>query len=299
MPIKNFDEILDRLKKLDKPKRIVVAAANDEHSLEAVFKAAADGFVVPVLVGNKAEISEILQKLNVSVPDEDIYDVSNPEAVAEKAVALIKEGKGDFLMKGKLETAQMLRPVVNKETGIGTGKLMSHFTMFEAPYYHKLFLAVDGGMVTYPDINQKKEIIENTVGVLHKLGYELPKVGILTAIEKVNPKMPETLEADELYKMGQNGEIKGCVIAGPISLDCAMDSEAAEIKGYNSPVAGDADVLVVPNIHVGNAIGKSITVIARGKMAGFIVGAMVPIILTSRSSSAEEKYLSIALASAI
>lgn len=299
MAIKNFDEILQQVKSNGRAKRIAVAGAEDEHSLEAVFRAAAEGMVTPILIGNKNEIVNILNKQNVSVPMENIYDVPTAEAAAQKAVELINEDKADFLMKGKLETAQMLRPVVNKETGIGTGRLMSHFTMFEAPYYHKLFLVVDGGMVTYPDINQKKEIIENTVDILHRLGYESPKVGVLTAIEKVNPKMPETVEADELYKMGQNGEIGGCTIAGPISLDLALDKEAAEIKGYSSPVAGDADVLIVPNIHVGNGIGKAITIIARGKMAGFVVGARVPIIVTSRSSTSEEKYLSIALACAV
>lgn len=299
MAIRSFDEIIEKMKSRESAKRVVVAAAADEHTLEAVFKAAEDGIVSPVLVGDRPEILEILDKLGVSVPDADIYDAAGPEAAAMKAVKLIREGKGDFLMKGKLETAQMLRPVVNKETGIGKGGLMSHFTIFEAPHYHKLFAAVDGGMVTYPTLEQKKGIIKNTVEIFHKLGYENPKVGVLAAVEVVNPKMPETVEADALYRMNQSGEITGCTVAGPVSLDIAMDPEAAAIKGYVSPVAGDADILVTPNIHVGNALGKSITVIAKGKLAGFIVGAQVPIILTSRSSSSEEKYLSIALAGAV
>lgn len=299
MPIKNFEEIIGRLKEQKIKKRVIVASAADEHTLEAVFRAEKEGIVEPILVGDKLKIIAILDKLGVSLQQDKIYDVPAPEDAAAKAVELIREGKGDFLMKGKLETAQLLSPVVNKENGIRTGTLMSHFTVFEASRYHKLFLVVDGGMVTYPTLEQKKEIIENTVSVLHKLGYENPKVGVLAAVEKVNPKLPETVEADQLFQMNQSGEIKGCTIAGPISLDIAMDVEAAEVKGYNSPVAGDADVILVSNIHVGNALGKSITTIAGGKMAGFIVGAKVPIILTSRSSTYEEKYLSIALATAV
>ncbi len=297
--MQSFDEMIQMVKRRSERKRVVVAAAADTHTLEAVFAAVRDGIVSPVLVGDKARIQEILAEMGVRVPDCDLYNEPEPEGAAARAVSLIREGKGDFLMKGRLETAQMLRPVVNRQTGIGTGRLMSHFTIFEAPHYHKLFLAVDGGMVTYPTMEQKRGILENTVEVLHRLGYENPKVGILTAVEKVNPKMPETVEADMLFQMYRRGEITGCTVAGPISLDIAMDAEAARIKGYDSPVAGDADVLVVPNIHVGNVLGKSVTVIARGKMAGFIVGAQVPIILTSRSSSAEEKYLSIVLSSAV
>ena len=299
MFLRDFNALIEKAKSFPKARKVIVASASDEHTLEAVFRAQNDGIVNPVLVGDKPKILDILSKLGAAVPEGGLYDFPGVEEAAEKAVELIRDGKGDFLMKGKLETAQMLKPVVNKETGIGTGKLMSHVTMFQSPYYHKLLIVTDGGMVTYPTLEQKKAIIENSVEVLKTLGYDNPKVGVLTAVETVNPKMPETLDADALYKMNAEGNIKGCVVAGPISLDLALDSEAVAIKGYKSPVAGDADVLIVPDIHTGNALGKSILVLGGGRMAGIVVGARVPIILTSRGASSEEKYLSLVLSAAM
>lgn len=299
MVLKNFDVLVEKVKSFPEPMRVVVAAAGDEHTLEAIAHAMGEGIVNPVLVGDKAKIDEILAKLEISVPEENIYDVPDADEAAKKAVALIHENKGDFIMKGKLETAQILKPVVNKETGLGTGRVMSHFVFDELPYYHKLLVTTDGGMMTYPTLEQKKQIIENTVETLKALGYENPKIGVVAAVEKVNPKMPETVEADALKQMNKNGEIKDCIVEGPISLDIALDKEIADIKGFDSPVAGDADVILVPNIQVGNILGKSITVIAKGNMAGFIVGSKVPIVLTSRGSSAKEKFLSLVLAAAV
>ncbi|MCU6760953.1 Phosphate acetyltransferase [uncultured Roseburia sp.] len=299
MVLKNFDVLIEKVKSFPEPMRVIVAAAGDEHTLEAIAHAMGEGIVKPVLVGDKAKIDEILAKLNISVSEEDIYDVPDADEAAKKSVALIHEGKGDFIMKGKLETAQILKPVVNKETGLGTGRVMSHFVFDELPFYHKLLVTTDGGMMTYPTLEQKKQIIENTVDTLKALGYENPKIAVVAAVEKVNPKMPETVEADQLKQMNINGEIKDCVVEGPISLDIALDKEIADIKGFESPVAGDADVILVPNIQVGNILGKSITVIARGNMAGFIVGSKVPIVLTSRGSSAKEKFLSLVLAAAV
>lgn len=298
MEIRNFQEIIDKVKGSPSKKRMVIAAAGEEHTLQAALHARKEGIVRPILVGDKTEIDRILNKLGESVPGEDIYDVSDIKEAAEKAVELVREGKGDFLMKGFLDTAVILKAVVNKEHGLGKGGVMSHFTMFEVPNYHKILVAVDGGMVTYPTLEQKKAIIENTVGVLRSYGYEEPKVGVLTCVEKVNPKMPETIEADELEKMNKDGELSGCIVAGPISYDCAMDKEVAKTKKYESSVAGDVDILVAPNIHAGNIMGKMLTITCQAKMAGFIVGAKCPIVLTSRGSSAEEKYLSIVMSAA-
>lgn len=298
MEVKNFAQLMEQVKGFPETKRMVIAAAGEEHTLEAALHARKEGIVRPILVGDKAKIVEILGKLGETVPEEDIYDVADPQEAAEKAVALIREGKGDFLMKGYLDTKVILKAVVNKEHGLGKGGVMSHFTMFEVPNYHKIVVAVDGGMVTYPDLEQKKAIIENTVDVLHAYGYENPKVGVLACVEKVNPKMPETLDADELAKMNQRGEITGCIVEGPISYDCAMSKEIADFKGYESKIAGDVDVLIVPNIHAGNILGKVYTVTCKAKMAGFIVGAKCPIVLTSRGSSAEEKYDSIVVSAA-
>ena len=173
---------------------------------------------------------------------------------------------------------------------------MSHFTIFEIPGYHKLLAPVDGGMVTYPTLEQKKQIIENTVEMFHALGYDRPKVGVLACVEKINPKMPETVEADALKQMNLRGEIGGCIVEGPISYDCAVSKEIADYKGFESPCAGDCDILLAPNIHAGNIMGKMLTVTCGAKMAGFIVGAACPIAMTSRGSSAEEKFDSIVLA---
>lgn len=298
MVVKNFDELISKVKGYPQAKRMVVAAAGEEHTLEAALHARKEGIVTPVLVGDKAKIVEILGKLGETVPEEDIYDVPDVVEAAEKSVALIREGKGDFLMKGYLDTSVLLKAVVNKENGLGKGGVMSHFTMFEIPGAEKILVAVDGGMVTYPTLEQKKAIIENTVGVLHAFGYENPKVGVLACVEKINPKMPETVEADALKQMNLNGELTGCVVEGPISYDCAMSKEVAELKGFKSEVAGDADVLVAPNIHAGNIMGKMLTITVKARMAGFIVGAKCPIVLTSRGSSADEKYMSIVVSAA-
>ncbi|MBQ1871328.1 MAG: bifunctional enoyl-CoA hydratase/phosphate acetyltransferase [Lachnospiraceae bacterium] len=298
MVIKNFAELIDKVKGMPEMKRMVIAAAGEEHTLQAAFHARREGICRPILVGDAAKIREILKELNEEVPEEDIYDAPDPEAAAAKAVELVREGKGDFLMKGYLDTKVILKAVVNKETGLGQGRLMSHFTMFEVPGYHKIIVAVDGGMVTYPDLQMKKEIILNTIDVLHAYGYDNPKVGVLACVEKVNPKMPETIDADELAKMNKSGEISGCIVEGPISYDCAMSKEIADFKGYESQIAGDVDVLIVPNIHAGNILGKVYTVTCNAKMAGFIVGAKCPIVLTSRGSSAEEKYMSIVVSAA-
>ncbi|MCL1941366.1 MAG: phosphate acyltransferase, partial [Synergistaceae bacterium] len=191
MILRDFNELVGKAKSFPKARRVIVASAADEHSLEAVFRAQKDGIVELVLVGDKSKILGIISGLGADIPE--IYDVQSAEEAALKSVELVRDGKGDFLMKGKLETAQMLKPVVNKEAGIGTGKLMSHVVMFQSPNYHKLLVVSDGGMVTYPTLEQKKAIIENAVDVMKALGYENSKVGVLAAIETVNPKMPETL----------------------------------------------------------------------------------------------------------
>ena len=298
MVFHNFDELIAHVKGKPNRARMAVAAAGDEHTLQAVLRARAEGIVSPVLVGDKAIIDQVLAELGESVPAEDIYDEPDLAEAARKAVALVKEGKADFLMKGRLDTAGLLKAVVNKEHGLGKGGVMSHFTAFEVPTYHKLLLPVDGGMVTYPTLEQKKAIIENTVGALRAMGYDNPKVGVLACVEKLNPKMPETVEGDALKQMNQKGEITGCVVEGPISYDCAVSKEIADFKGFVSPCAGDCDVLVAPNIHAGNIMGKMLAVTCGAKMAGFIVGAQCPIVMTSRGSSAEEKYLSIVISAA-
>jgi len=298
MVIKNFDELIKKVQSFEGKKKVAVAAAHDEHALEAVFEAAENNIVEPVLIGNKEKIKEIAAKLGKTVSDDSIIETADDNEAAAKAVELARNGQADFIMKGKLQTADLLRAVVDKEKGLRTGRVMSHVAIQEIPTYHKLIITTDGGMMMYPDLEQKKKIIENAVGVLHSLGYENPKVGVLAAVETVNPKMPESVDAGKLKEMNQNGEITGCIVEGPISYDIAMNKESGEIKGFNSPVAGDPDILIVPNITAGNILGKCLVYSAGAKMAGFIVGAKVPIVLTSRGSSSEEKYLSLVISAA-
>ena len=298
MVFTNFDQLIEKVKGYPSMKKMAVAAAGDEHTLEAVLHARKEGIVDPILVGDKAEIDRILKEMGETVAEENIYDYPDLKEAAEYAVKLVKEGKADFLMKGKLDTSVILKAVVNKENGLGQGRTMSHFTMFEVPTYHKILVPVDGGMVTYPTLEQKKDIINNTVETLISMGYDCPKVGVLACVEKLNPKMPETVEGNELKEMNKRGEIKNCIVEGPISYDCAVSKEIADFKGFESPVAGDVDVLVAPKIHAGNIMGKMLACTCKARMAGFIVGAKCPIVLTSRGSSAEEKYLSIVVSAA-
>ena len=295
MEYKSFDDLIKKVQNLDSKKKVAVVSAQDEHTLEAVFKAKKDNIVEPILIGNKKKIIEILSGLHESVLEESIINVESDSEAAEKAVELINENKADFIMKGKIQTADLLRAVVNKENGLRTGKVMSHIVIHEIPTYHKLLAVTDGGMMMYPSLDEKKQILENAVSTFLALGYENPKVAVLAAVETVKPKMQESVDADMLKKMNIKGEIKNCIVEGPISYDLTMSKESASIKGFVSPVTGEADIIVVPNITVGNILGKSLVYSAGAKMAGFIVGAKVPIVLTSRGSTSEEKYLSLAL----
>lgn len=295
MELKNFQELIAKVQNNDSKKRVAVAAAHDEHTLEAVFRAVKDKLVEPVLIGDKEKIKKILKNLNVEFDEDSIISTNSDQEAAEKTVELINENKADFIMKGKLQTADLLKAVVNKEKGLRTGKVMSHVAILEVPTYHKLISITDGGMMMYPDVEEKKQIIENAVDVFLAMGYDCPKVAVLAAVETVNPKMPETVDADMLKKMNQEGKIKNCLVEGPISVDLTLNKESAEIKGFDSPVTGDADILIAPNITTGNIMSKAILELAHGKMAGMIVGAKVPVVLTSRGATSEEKYLSLVL----
>lgn len=295
MEYKSFQQLITKVQNNNSIKKVAVAAAHDEHTLEAVFRANKDKLVEPILIGDKARIAKIIDKLQVQYDLNNVINVTDDSEAAETAVQLVRENKADFIMKGKLQTAELLKAVVNKERGLRTDRIMSHVAIQEVPSYHKLLAITDGGMMMYPDVEEKKQIIENAVEVFLSLGYECPKVAVLAAVETVNSKMPETVDANILKEMNRHREIKNCIVEGPISFDLAMNKESAEIKGYESPITGNADILVAPNITTGNILSKSIIELAGGKMAGMIVGAKVPIVLTSRGASSEEKYLSLVL----
>ncbi|MBP2628896.1 MAG: phosphate butyryltransferase [Firmicutes bacterium] len=299
MVIKDFEGLIEKVKGFDKKKRMAVVVAEDEHTLEAVIKAQVANIANAVLIGNAEKIRQILVEMNQSFDDECIIDAENDRAAAYKAVDLVNEGRIDFIMKGKIQTADLLSAVVDKERGIRTTKIMSHVVLNEVPSYHKLLLTTDGGMMMYPDVKQKQEILKNAVDALLALGYENPKVAVLAAVEQVNSKMPETQDAVKLKELNQAGVIDNCIVEGPISYDLALSKDASSLKGYESLVSGDVDILLVPNITAGNILGKCLLWTAGARMAGFVSGAKVPIVLASRGSSAEEKYLSLVLAAAV
>lgn len=298
MEYHNFAQLIGRVKEQGMRRRMVVACANDEHSIGAALRAGHEGLVSPVLVGDESLMRPILAHMGAGAQSAQLYHCEGLQESCALAVRLVREGKGDVLMKGKVDTSVFLREVVNREHGLGRGGVMSHVTLFETPGYHKLLVPVDGGMVPYPTLEQKKAIIENTVGALRRMGWECPRVGVLACKEKVDPKMPETLEARALQEMNERGEIADCIVEGPISYDCAVNASIAAFKGYESRIAGEVDILLAPNIHAGNIMGKMLVCTAGAKMAGFVEGAQCPVIMTSRGSSEEEKYLSIVVAAA-
>ncbi len=298
MECSNFRELIKGIKNFTPP-RAVVAAAGDAHTLEGVFRAAADGLIRPLLVGREADIPARCRELGLPVSRDNIVEADGPEDCARKGVKLIRQGEGELLIKGLLPTGTLLKEVVSRERGIRASELLSHVAILQVPAYHKLIFLTDGGMVTAPDLDQKRAILSNALSLCRFLGYGCPKAAVLCAAETVNPKMPETVDAAALKEEAARGDFGPCLVEGPISLDLATDREAARIKGYESPVAGDADVFLAPNITAGNLLGKALYGFAGGKMAGVVMGAAVPITVNSRAAKPEEKYDSILIAAAM
>lgn len=293
--IKNFEQLKEMLKAIPVKRRVAVVPAQDEHTLEAISHAYKDGMVEPVLIGDEPKIREILAQLDTDADKMTIIHVEDPTEAIQKAADMARDGEVDCIMKGKTETGALMKVLVNRERGIRKNDTMSLLAFMESPNYHKVFAITDVGLLTYPSKDQKKAAIQNAVEAFHALGVEQPKVAILAAVEKVNPKMKETIEAAEIKEEG----VEGCIIEGPISYDLAMDPASAPIKGYVSPVAGDADLLVVPDIVSGNIAAKTITVIGGGRTGGVVLGAKVPVLLVSRAASADDKYMSIVIAALV
>lgn len=299
MALTSMQDFLEIVKKKSVVKNVAVPGAADDHVLEAVFEGEKLGLIKPILIDKAEEVKKVLKEMGKNPEDYEIINADTPEECGTTAVNLVREGKANVILKGLLETKDVLKPVVNKETGIGLGGVMSIVAFTELPTYHKLLVLTDGGMMTYPTVEQKAGIIKNAVDCYKKLGIENPKIACVAAVEKVNPKMPETVDAAELKKMNEEGVIKDCIVEGPISMDLAVSADSAARKKYESPVAGDADVILVPNIQVGNVAHKSMLLFGGGKMAGVVVGAKCPIVINSRGSSAEEKFDSLLLACAV
>lgn len=296
MGLTSFAELITKLKEKKSPKRVAVVAADDKHTLEALIMAQKDGVVAPILIGDAAMITSYLTELDFPIQDAIIVDAASHDEAAHRAVEMIHAGEADFIMKGRLETAALMKIIVNKDSNLRTGRIMSHIAFLEIPTYHKLLAVTDIALNPIPNLAQKRQIIDNAIIALEKMGITDPKVAVMAAAEEVNLKLSDSVEASELKQMNLSGELKGCIVEGPISYDLAMDKEAADIKRYNSPVAGDTDLMVVPNITAGNLMLKALVFSGGAKSAGFIVGAKVPVVLTSRSSSTEDKYMSVVLA---
>jgi phosphate butyryltransferase len=296
--IKNFKELLSSVK--DKKRKVLaIAGAEGEEIIEAVKKATEEDIISPILIGDPDKIKSLCKKLNFDSNRLEILGEKEPQNIASLAVELVKQKRADMLMKGKVDTPTLLKAVLDKEKGLKGGKLLSHAAIVEVEKYPKLMLVTDGGINISPDITKKIEILKNAIEVAKKLGIEKPKAACLAAVELVNPDMPETIDASIISKMAERDEIKDVIADGPIALDVAIDSASAKTKGIISPVSGDTDIFLCPNISSGNIFVKALIYLADARAAGIVVGAGAPIVLLSRSDSAEIKLLSIALGAAI
>lgn len=291
MGYNNFDELKNSVLKSKKSKTCVVIRADDEHTLDAVIEAKALGLIKPTLIGNKEWIIDYYQQRNIDL-DETIIDEDDDERALQLGIELVNSGGAECIMKGLIQTGTFMRKVMR----IGERKQVSMLSFREVPNYHKLVAFTDTGICPHPTCEQKKEIILNAVSALNTMGIINPKVAVLAPAENVSPKMPETLDADALKKLNAEGVITDCVVEGPISLDLALSKEAADIKGYKSDVAGDADLLVFPDLSSANMTAKMMGHIT-GEPAGvMILGTGVPAIVCSRSATVDTKVLCIMLA---
>ena len=296
---KSFDDLLSKVNDCS-TKKLAVAVAQDKAVLEAVKVAKERKIADAILVGDEDEIKKIGAELGMDMSQYRIVDEKDVVEASLKAVKLVHDGEADMYMKGLLPTGTFLKSVLNKEVGLRTGKPLSHVCVFEIPGIDRLLFLTDVAFMPYPTLDDKKCMIDYTVEVANACGVDNPKVAVLAALETVNEKMPCTLDAAELTKLNDEGEIKGCVIDGPLSMDIALYKEAAEEKGaLDRKVAGDADILVFPDIHAGNLVYKTIVHMVPCKNGNILTGTKAPVILTSRSDTVDVKVNSIALAAVV
>lgn len=294
-----FDEIIAKVNECE-VKKVAVSVAQDEAVLLAVKEAKERGIADAILVGDEAQIREIAASIDMDLTGYEIIDEPDMIEASLKAVKLAHDGKADMYMKGLIDSKNFLKSVLDKEVGLRTGGALSHVCVFELPGVDQLLFLTDVAFMTYPTLEDKINIIKNTLPVTKACGIACPKVAPLAAVEVVNPKMPVTMDAAELTKMNEEGQITGCIIDGPLSLDLAIDPEAAKHKGATDrKIQGDADVLLFPDIHAGNLVYKAIVRIANMKNGCILTGTKVPVILTSRSDSFETKVNSLALAAVV
>ena len=291
--VKSFDE-LERLARERPCRRLALAMAQESDALKAVVNAAERGIVEPVLVGSEAQIRDIAAKEGLDISSFTLIPVEGEEAAAARAVEVVREGQADVLMKGRVPTSTIMRAVLSGQHGLKGAGVLSHVTIVEISTYPKLLLMSDPGLNIAPDLKTKVSIIDNAVAVAHALGIQRPKVAVIAAVEKVNPAaMPATVDAALLAKMSDRDQILGCVVDGPFALDNAVSPHSCEVKGIRSEVGGDADILLMPDIEAANVFYKTLAYLTDARMAAIIMGARVPLVMTSRADSDSNKYYSI------
>lgn len=294
--LKKLSDLRSLIKKQSSPRRLVLTVAQDPNSLGAVMDAHKQNIIQAILVGDQDKIAKVAKEKGLDIDGIRIIHEADEYKAIRLSISIVHNGQADILMKGNIKTPDLLSGVLNKEWGLRQGLLLSHFSLFEVGTYHKLIALTDVAMNIAPNLKEKIAIVNNSVSYLHKLGIAKPKVAILGAIEMVDEKMTATLDAALLSKMQQRDQIKGCIIDGPLAFDNAISTESAKHKGIVSEVAGDCDLLLVPDIEVGNVLYKSLVFFAKAKVASVILGASAPIVLTSRSDDEESKFNSILLA---
>ena len=293
--MRTFGELKAYAKSL-KPKTIAVACAHDEDVMLAVENARKEGVISAILIGDQDKIKEIAAEHQIDLSFYQVIDNKDNTEASNMAAKMVSDKQADILMKGMVDTSIILKAVLNKELDLRTGRTISHCAVFEVPHYDRLIYVTDAAMNLAPDLEKKIQIIENTVNLAHALGNEMPKVGVICAKEKVDPKMQATIDAGELQEMNDRGEFKDCIVGGPFALDNAVSVESAHHKGMTNPIAGKCDILLTHTIEMGNSLYKAIAYFQpESHLAGILLGAKVPIVLTSRSDSEETKFNSILL----
>ncbi|MBA3062137.1 MAG: phosphate butyryltransferase [Atribacteria sp.] len=292
--LRTFDEVLHKAEDYG-PKKMAVASAGAEDVLKAVEAARKEGLTDSILVGDKKEIIQIAEKMGINPANYEIIDKPDKTETARCAVELVRNKKASILMKGMMGTARLLQAVLDKEIGLRTNRMLSHAYVLEVKGYDRIITITDGAMNIKPDLNQKAQIIQNAIYFCHALGIEKPKVAALAAVELVNPDMPATIDAACLAKMSERGQIIGGIVDGPLAFDNAISKKAALHKGIESPVSGEVDILLAPDIEAANIFAKGLVYLAKAVPAGLLLGAKAPVVLVSRSDSAQSKLYSIAL----
>jgi len=289
------EKLLERCRGLE-PIPTAIAWPCDETSLAGALDAGKDRLITPILVGPPAKIAEVAKSKNLVLGDAEIVDAPTSRAAATKAVELVRTGRAELLMKGSLHSDEILAAVVARETGLRTGRRLSHVFLMDVPTYHKVLLVTDGAINIAPTLEDKVDICQNAIDLARTFGVERPKVAVLAAVETVNSKMPATLDAAALCKMAERGQIRGGLVDGPLAFDNAISRDAAKIKGIVSEVAGDPDILLAPDLEAGNMVAKQLSFLAKADSAGLVLGARVPVILTSRADSLRSRIASCAVA---